>query len=852
MAYTNILLFRFDGFGNIIYQSPNTLNPGSTGQGLLRVQVPFDNTTYTGDITWSLANDQSVAQTFDTVAQVTVDDTVYYQWDKPIDDTINVVSANNSSVDLKFTARFTSSNQALTMEQGLIPVTAGDTTGLSPIAPDEAADLAADKRDRNPSALDTIDFDNVTKITGYDNITLGEKATTLDELKEWINEDSAKVRLLPTNTDSDIDDASLGVKFKKNVNNTTEAGYNATVTDIDLSTTVAGTFENVYSFIAPVGFLDGIRENIDFSTTLQAKKKTGNVGNVDFKLQYCKWNNDVETLLFDGLPITITTDDFNVSTKSGTITSTELDASGGDRWITRLFLKSSTIGDGISFQVGGTNPVSFTSFNVDTSTVNENKIDKLFGAVGGKLVESKTDGELLESSIDITDVALKSDKGVADGYASLDSGGKVPASQLPIDIVNLKGSFGNGASTTGGDVPASADIGDTYYCLVNEYVSVNASDTFYINDKALYTLDGWIRNAANDSVLSVAGRTGEVVLTKADVGLSNVDNTTDLLKPISTATQTALDDKLEFVEMYVDGVAVGANQFKKINITSGGSITQDGTDPTQANWDIFGAGTGEGTIVLGQATTVVPFVAPVTETLFNWDTQVDGQSTDLTVMELFDKDLAPANTFRVYKTKTELLDEAVQYKFFLQGQANNTNTGTSVNLTYTLKKGGVIQWTKVATIAEATPQANGSNNFIIEEYVTTDPLETSEDLQLFITASATGVTLNKLEIHFTSNFVSGEALSNLMRTDTYDIGKLGRVDKANADANGNVITTTYETIANVNLKAPLSSPAFTGNNTGIVQVKEQNAGTELKIWSGTQAQYDLLTPDANTIYYIEV
>jgi len=32
-------------------------------------------------------------------------------------------------------------------------------------------------------------------------------------------------------------------------------------------------------------------------------------------------------------------------------------------------------------------------------------------------------------------------------------------------------------------------------------------------------------------------------LVKADVGLGNVDNTTDLLKPISTATQTALDGK---------------------------------------------------------------------------------------------------------------------------------------------------------------------------------------------------------------------------------------------------------------------------------------------------------------------
>ena len=39
------------------------------------------------------------------------------------------------------------------------------------------------------------------------------------------------------------------------------------------------------------------------------------------------------------------------------------------------------------------------------------------------------------------------------------------------------------------------------------------------------------------------GRTGTVTLSKSDVGLSNVDNTTDLGKPISTATATALGTK---------------------------------------------------------------------------------------------------------------------------------------------------------------------------------------------------------------------------------------------------------------------------------------------------------------------
>lgn len=44
-------------------------------------------------------------------------------------------------------------------------------------------------------------------------------------------------------------------------------------------------------------------------------------------------------------------------------------------------------------------------------------------------------------------------------------------------------------------------------------------------------------------VTSVAGKTGAITLVKGDVGLSNVDNTSDVNKPISTATQTALNGK---------------------------------------------------------------------------------------------------------------------------------------------------------------------------------------------------------------------------------------------------------------------------------------------------------------------
>lgn len=64
-------------------------------------------------------------------------------------------------------------------------------------------------------------------------------------------------------------------------------------------------------------------------------------------------------------------------------------------------------------------------------------------------------------------------------------------------------------------------------------------------------LDGIAAGAEVNTVDSVAGKTGAVILVKADVGLSNVDNTSDAAKPVSTATQTALDAKANTTHAHV-------------------------------------------------------------------------------------------------------------------------------------------------------------------------------------------------------------------------------------------------------------------------------------------------------------
>lgn len=76
-------------------------------------------------------------------------------------------------------------------------------------------------------------------------------------------------------------------------------------------------------------------------------------------------------------------------------------------------------------------------------------------------------------------------------------------------------------------------------------------------------LDGIQEGAQRNTVIGVKGnaeqsyRAGNVNITKDNLGLSNVDNTSDAEKPVSTAQKTALDKKVD----KVDGKELSTNDF---------------------------------------------------------------------------------------------------------------------------------------------------------------------------------------------------------------------------------------------------------------------------------------------------
>jgi hypothetical protein len=106
----------------------------------------------------------------------------------------------------------------------------------------------------------------------------------------------------------------------------------------------------------------------------------------------------------------------------------------------------------------------------------------------------------------------------------------------------------------------------------NTVTSTLAQINTAVSDADLATLAG-IETLTNKTLTSPVINT-PTGITKTDVGLANVDNTTDALKPVSTATQTALDLKANLSGPALTGTTTA------VNLTLSGDLTVNGTTTT--------------------------------------------------------------------------------------------------------------------------------------------------------------------------------------------------------------------------------------------------------------------------------
>ena len=182
-------------------------------------------------------------------------------------------------------------------------------------------------------------------------------------------------------------------------------------------------------------------------------------------------------------------------------------------------------------------------------------------------LEQKADlknGKVPAEQLPEMDYIASSDRGAPGGVATLGSDGKVPEGQLPAMNYDPKGTAVTAVSNHNSSAGAHADI-----------------------RQAVANTQAAVQQAASALQSGLSSHTGNKdnphAVTKEQIGLGQADNTSDADKPISKATQKALDqlsDDLEQVAgMTLLGGGAGAGNWKTRRWKPAASSTlgQDGT-----------------------------------------------------------------------------------------------------------------------------------------------------------------------------------------------------------------------------------------------------------------------------------
>jgi hypothetical protein len=142
----------------------------------------------------------------------------------------------------------------------------------------------------------------------------------------------------------------------------------------------------------------------------------------------------------------------------------------------------------------------------------------LTGYVKGNGTAAMTAASTIPNT-DITGLGTAStkDAGVANGVATLDSSGQVPLSQIPpLGDLNYQGAWN--ANTNSPTLTSSVGTKGFYYVVsVAGTTNLNGITDWQIGDWAVFNGSVWQKIDNTDSVTSVNGKTGVVVLTNTDI-----------------------------------------------------------------------------------------------------------------------------------------------------------------------------------------------------------------------------------------------------------------------------------------------------------------------------------------------
>jgi hypothetical protein len=206
---------------------------------------------------------------------------------------------------------------------------------------------------------------------------------------------------------------------------------------------------------------------------------------------------------------------------------------------------------------------------------------------------------------DITGLGTAStkDAGAANGVATLDAGGKVPVSELPAAVLGALSYQGTWDASTNTPTLTSSVGTKGYYYVVNVAgnTNLNGITDWLVGDWAVYNGSIWQKVDNTETVTSVNGQTGAVVLTTTDVAEGTNLYYTDVRAraAISAGTGISYDN--------TTGVVTNAAPDQTVALTDGTAIDVTGTYP---NFTINNTAPDQVVSLTGAGTTTVSGTYP--------------------------------------------------------------------------------------------------------------------------------------------------------------------------------------------------------------------------------------------------
>lgn len=164
-------------------------------------------------------------------------------------------------------------------------------------------------------------------------------------------------------------------------------------------------------------------------------------------------------------------------------------------------------------------------------------------------------------------------EGVPNGVATLDAGGKVPTSQIPLQgDLNYQGAWN--ASTNSPTLTSSVGTQGYYYVVsVAGTTNLNGITDWQIGDWAIFNGSVWQKVDNTDAVTSVNGQIGTVVLTTSDIAEGTNLYYTD------ARARNALSAGTGISYANSTGVITNSAPDQVVSLTGAGTTTISGTYP---------------------------------------------------------------------------------------------------------------------------------------------------------------------------------------------------------------------------------------------------------------------------------